>query len=141
MFSVKEKQWLASEIEKLLLSLNHPEMPEEKPHFEIKIQGKYTWSFAYIIPNWLLEPGHIKPNIWNEVSRDVLSNAEALNLNNKIISQNALCQRFFKQEDMPIGSLAGPLPLSVKLEDGWEFQKNISIKVGDEEWFYIVRIK
>ncbi len=70
MFSKKEKQYIASEIEKLLLSLNHPEMPKEKPVFKIHIDGKESWSWADIEPNWKYEdkPG----NPWNEVAREVL---------------------------------------------------------------------
>lgn len=32
MFSLKEKQFIATEIERLLLELNHPEMPSENHH-------------------------------------------------------------------------------------------------------------
>ena len=52
MFSVREKQFLAAEIEKLLLGLKHPEMPTEKPKFHLRIDGKEDWSFAEIDPNW-----------------------------------------------------------------------------------------
>jgi len=52
MFSVKEKQFISAQIEKLLLDLNHPEMPKEKPVFFLKVMGKEDWSWAEIKPNW-----------------------------------------------------------------------------------------
>lgn len=73
MFSVKEKQFIASEIEKLLLSLNHPEMPKEKPDFFIRIEGKESWSWAEIAPNWRFgidNPPKVNP--FNEIARDLL---------------------------------------------------------------------
>ena len=73
MFSVKEKQYIASQIEKLLLSLKHPEMPTEKPIFTLKVDGKEDWSWAEIKPNWIFgldNPPEI--NSFNEVARDVL---------------------------------------------------------------------
>jgi hypothetical protein len=39
MFSQKEKQHIAAEIEKLLLSLNHPEMPKDRPKFRLHVDG------------------------------------------------------------------------------------------------------
>lgn len=52
MFSGKEKHYIAGVVEKLLLSLNHPEMPKEKPLFKLHITGKNTWSWADVGPNW-----------------------------------------------------------------------------------------
>ena len=43
MFSMKEKQFIAAQIEKLLLELNHPEMPNEKPRFSLHVDGKESW--------------------------------------------------------------------------------------------------
>jgi hypothetical protein len=70
MFSTREKQFIANEIEKILLSLNHPEMPKEKPNFKIRIDGKESWSWADIEPNWKYDgsPG----NPWNEIAREVI---------------------------------------------------------------------
>ena len=48
MFSTKAKQKIAEEIEKLLLSFNHPEMPTEKPSFELHVDGKESCSWADI---------------------------------------------------------------------------------------------
>ena len=55
MFSVAEKMKLSKEIEKLLLSLNHPEMPKERPSFSLHVDGKESWSWADINPNWTFE--------------------------------------------------------------------------------------
>ncbi|KKN28910.1 hypothetical protein LCGC14_0849630 [marine sediment metagenome] len=54
MFSKQEKVHIAEEIEKLLLSLNHPEMPKEKPMFALHVDGKEDCSWANIVPNWTL---------------------------------------------------------------------------------------
>jgi len=77
MFSVKEKQHIANEIEKLLLSLNHPEMPKEKPDFHLRVDGEQGWSWANIKPNWtygIKNPPSINP--FNEVSRDLTREGE-----------------------------------------------------------------
>ncbi len=51
MFSLKEKQLIAHKLEELLLSLNHPEMPKEKPLFILNVSGlKDSW--CEITPNW-----------------------------------------------------------------------------------------
>ena len=55
MFSKQEKITIADGIEKILLNLNHPEMPKEKPMFKIHIDGKENWSWADIEPNWTYE--------------------------------------------------------------------------------------
>ena len=52
MFSAEEKQYIAGVVEKTLLGLNHPEMPKERPVFKIHIDGKESWSWAYIETNW-----------------------------------------------------------------------------------------
>jgi hypothetical protein len=75
MFSMEEKQAIATAIEKILLDLNHPEMPKDKPSFELFVQGAQTWSWAVIKPNWTFEgpdaevPGK---NPWNEIARQVI---------------------------------------------------------------------
>lgn len=72
MFSTEEKKKIAKEIEKLLLSFNHPEMPKDKPDFKIHINGKANWSWADIEPNWKHEIGPKTSNTWNEVAREKL---------------------------------------------------------------------
>ena len=74
MFSINEKKKIAGEIEKLLLSLDHPEMPKEKPSFSLYVDGKESWSWADINPNWTYDesnPPGINP--WNEVAREKMA--------------------------------------------------------------------
>jgi hypothetical protein len=66
MFSLKQKQFIAAEIEKLLLSLSHPEMPTERPKFKLHVDGKEEWSFADIEPNWTYEDNPPQVNPFNE---------------------------------------------------------------------------
>ena len=77
MFSMKEKQYIAAEIEKLLLSLNHPEMPKDHPGFVLNVVGKEEWSWAEIKPNWIFDEKN-KPGVnpWNEMARNVLKEKE-----------------------------------------------------------------
>lgn len=80
MFSLKEKQYLSSEIERLILGLGHPEMPKDKPMFSIRIEGKESWSWAEIKPNWTFgidNPPKVNP--FNEISRQVLSKEDNQN--------------------------------------------------------------
>ncbi len=73
MFSVKEKQFVSAQIEKLLLDLKHPEMPKEKPMFFLKVTGKEDWSWADIEPNWKFGIDNApKVNPFNEIARDIL---------------------------------------------------------------------
>lgn len=73
MFSLNEKKFIATEVEKILLSLNHPEMPKEKPVFILDVEGKEGWSFAHISPNWTFnENNNPGINPWNEVAREVM---------------------------------------------------------------------
>ncbi len=74
MFSMKEKQQIAKEIEELLLKLNHPEMPKENPKFTLHVGGKEIWSFADIEPNWKYEDTKPGINPWNEKAREVMKN-------------------------------------------------------------------
>lgn len=73
MFSSKEKQHIASKIENILLSIDHPEMPKEKPEFTLFVKGKESWSYAQIEPNWKFNE-YKKPgvNFWNEIAREVM---------------------------------------------------------------------
>lgn len=76
MFSFKEKKDLATQIEKLLLALNHPEMPSKNPEFKLHVKGKESWSWADIEPNWKFENEPAKLNKWNELSRDIMEKKE-----------------------------------------------------------------
>ena len=74
MFSQKEKIKIAEAIEKVLLKLKHPEMPTEKPYFQLKVKGKESWSYADIEPNWVFKEGgkEMKTNPFNEKAREIL---------------------------------------------------------------------
>jgi hypothetical protein len=52
MFSKAQKQEIAAKLEAILLSYGHPEMPTEKPRFQLHVKGKEDWSWAVIEPNW-----------------------------------------------------------------------------------------
>jgi len=74
MFSVKEKQEIAQLIEDHLIKLNHPEMPKERPSFNLHVRGAESWSWAEITPNWKYSkenPPDINP--WNEKAREALA--------------------------------------------------------------------
>ena len=75
MFSMAEKRHISDVLEKTLLELKHPEMPSEKPMFTLHVDGKESWSFADIQPNWTFDDKN-KPgvNMWNEVARDIMDN-------------------------------------------------------------------
>ena len=69
MFSVVQKRKVAEAIEKVLLELKHPEMPTEKIHFNLHVDGIANWSWADIEPNWIFDDGHkkIEDNPFNEL--------------------------------------------------------------------------
>ncbi|MEJ2655575.1 MAG: hypothetical protein P8012_00055 [Desulfobacterales bacterium] len=67
MFSKSEKQFIAAEIEKILLDLNHPEMPMERPKFILHVDGAEPWSWADIQPNWVYKNKEPGVNPWNEM--------------------------------------------------------------------------
>ena len=46
MFSKEEKQKIAKAVEDILLEINHPEMPKEKPRFHLHVDGKESWSWG-----------------------------------------------------------------------------------------------
>jgi len=73
MFSIAEKQHIAAEIEKLLLSLNHPEMPVERPKFSLHVDDKESLSWADIAPNWTFKTKAPGVNPWNEKAREVMA--------------------------------------------------------------------
>lgn len=72
MFSYEEKRIIAQKVEELILSLNHPEMPKERPIFVLNVLGKESWSYAQIEPNWKFEDKPAGMNPWNEIAREVM---------------------------------------------------------------------
>jgi len=76
MFSVIEKKYIADSIEKILLELNHPEMPKDKLKFTLQVDGKESWSWADIEPNWIFDNKKVSINPFNEISRELHKNRE-----------------------------------------------------------------
>jgi len=75
MFSVAQKQQIADAVEKVLLGLNHPEMPTEKPQFFLRVGGKESWSWADIQPNWTYGDGNLPGvNPYNEAVAAQMAN-------------------------------------------------------------------
>lgn len=77
MFSLNEKRHIASKIEEILLGLRHPEMPTDRPQFRLHVDGKESWSWADIEPNWTFDdknPPGVNP--WNEVAREAMAAPE-----------------------------------------------------------------
>ena len=66
MFSLEQKKFISAEVEKILLSLQHPEMPAEKPNFSLHVDGIESWSYADIKPNHTVNNPGINP--YNEIA-------------------------------------------------------------------------
>lgn len=67
MFSTNEKKKIAAAVEKVLLEINHPEMPNSKPSFKLHVDGKASWSWADITPNWTYGKSNVPTTTsWNE---------------------------------------------------------------------------
>ena len=62
MFSMAQKQQIAAAVEKILLDINHPEMPKKNPKFVLHVDGEESWSWADIVPNWTFDENN-KPGI------------------------------------------------------------------------------
>ena len=74
MFSVEQKQTIAAAIDKVIKDIQHPEMDNEKPFWELHVQGKADWSYATIHPNH--EPVQGPPNRWNEIVAEIIKNCK-----------------------------------------------------------------
>ena len=72
MFSREEKTNIATAIEKLLLDLDHPEMPKKRPSFQLHVEGKEKWSWAVINPNWSYTNTEPTTSHWNEEARTIM---------------------------------------------------------------------
>ena len=73
MFSKSEKARIAAAVEKALLEIGHPEMPADRPQFKLHVDGKESWSWADIEPNWKYEKDSAKTTAWNENAREIMS--------------------------------------------------------------------
>lgn len=54
MLSFNHKQFIASKVEEVLLSLSHPEIPKDKPLFILHITGAKNHYSTEVFPNWML---------------------------------------------------------------------------------------
>ena len=73
MFNLSEKKRIAEAIERILLEINHPEMPDEKPSFKLHVDGKESWSWADIEPNWKYNDQNLPTTTnWNENARNYM---------------------------------------------------------------------
>lgn len=70
MFSVAQKRQISEAVEKAILAIGHPEMPAEKPKFKLHIDGKESWSYADIEPNWVYDDKEPGVNPWNEAQAE-----------------------------------------------------------------------
>ena len=87
MYSVKEKQFIASQVENLLLALNHPEMPKEKLTFILRVEGKEDWSWAEIKPNHTFGINNLPSiNPFNDTNLILFTWSFALNFFNKLVN-------------------------------------------------------
>ena len=81
MFSVEQKRQIAEKVENILLDIKHPEMPEEKPKFFLRIEGNSLMSWAEIRPNWMFSKENSPSvNPYNErVAEQMKKNERSLN--------------------------------------------------------------
>ena len=96
MFSSKQKQLIAQKVEELLLSLNHPEMPETRPEFKLHVDGKEDWSYADIEPNWKFEGRPISINPFNEEMAKTMYSCVTID-NKKIPIDDAVADALMEQ--------------------------------------------
>lgn len=66
MFSIAQKRYIADEIQKILRSTNHPELPQSEIQFNIHIDGAEKWSWADIQNNGAIDQPELTANPWNE---------------------------------------------------------------------------
>jgi len=65
MFSVSEKRDIASRVQAILRSTNHPELPEGEIKFHLHVDGAESWSWADIRNNGAVDKPGV--NSWNEM--------------------------------------------------------------------------
>jgi hypothetical protein len=66
MFSVRQKQEIASKVQQILRETNHPELPEGEIEFRLHVVGTEDWSWAEIRNNGYFVDRSIEVNPWNE---------------------------------------------------------------------------
>jgi len=71
MFSVNQKRFIANEVQKILRSTNHPELPPitKEVRFHLHVYGDEPWSWADIKNNEDAQETSFNP--WNEKQNPV----------------------------------------------------------------------
>jgi len=64
MFSVEQKRMIANEVQQILRSTNHPELPDSEISFRLHVDGAESWSWADIRNNLAVAEPSVNP--WNE---------------------------------------------------------------------------
>ena len=67
MFSVEQKRKIAEEVQNILRSTAHPELPEGEIQFFLHVDGAESWSWADIRNNSAVSSPDVNP--WNELRR------------------------------------------------------------------------
>jgi len=65
MFSLREKRWIAEQVEKILRSTGHPELDLSNIKFQLHVEGAKEWSWADIRNNSDVPNPGVNP--WNEL--------------------------------------------------------------------------
>ncbi len=66
MFSIREKQLIAEQVQEILRSTNHPELPENEINFLLHVDGAKSRSWADIKNNGAYKDPVPSVNPWNE---------------------------------------------------------------------------
>jgi len=65
MFSVRQKRHISDEVQKILRSTGHLELPEGEIEFHLHVKGAESWSWADIKNNGSVTVNYVNP--WNEM--------------------------------------------------------------------------
>jgi hypothetical protein len=64
MFSVRQKRWIADQVQRILRETRHPELPEGVIEFQLGVRGATAMSWAVICNNGAVLNPDVNP--WNE---------------------------------------------------------------------------
>jgi hypothetical protein len=76
MFSIDQKQKIASQVQRILRDTNHPELPQGEIQFKLRVEGAESWSWAEIRNNGDVPEPSV--NSWNEMIAMVFCPKEPL---------------------------------------------------------------
>ena len=71
MFSVRQKQLIAEQVQKILRETNHPELPKGEIQFKLHVDGAESWSWADIQNNGVYKDNAPSVNPHNEMQDKV----------------------------------------------------------------------